>query len=129
MDAFGEIWDRKQKKIDLSEYSGREYSLINDMNLNFGMFGIIEESFADTSDKLSYEEEDLELQKLEEKYKDVIEIEGPLLGGNILQHCGFNFVIHSHDHDMHLHVIHKGRGVDIRIGFPELVILSYKKVN
>jgi len=66
---------------------------------------------------------------LEKKYKDALNWRGPLAGATIFRIDGFLFKVHSHDHGKHLHIIHKGRGIDARFSFPELQVVNYKSKN
>lgn len=71
--------------------------------------------------------EDEEKNRLDKKYKKALEWRGMLFGAGFGDLNGFKFVVHSHDHDRHLHIIHRGRGIDARFSFPDLKLLNYKK--
>lgn len=69
-----------------------------------------------------------EERRLMEKYREAITWRGPLARGTAHQWNGFKFIVHSNDHDIndkHFHIIHIGKGVDARISFPELKLISY----
>lgn len=121
---LNEIWKRREEKSGISEYKKDEYVYIQNQKLSWGIFNILEE-LDNIPENNPFAEEDLEIRKLEEQYQEVIEIEGPICGANILTYCGFHFIIYSNDHDRHLHVIHKGRMLNVRISFPEIMIDSY----
>jgi hypothetical protein len=73
--------------------------------------------------------EDREERKLERKYRKVIVWRGPLLGGIFGRVNGLTFNIYSNDHDKHFHIIHKGRGINARISFPDFQLINYKNVG
>jgi hypothetical protein len=123
---FNEIWERRQKKSGIDEYPTETYNYVEDKNLFCGLMGILEGSNNSLHQKNLLAKEDLEIQELNEKYKETIKINGPLLGGNVLTYGGFHCIIHTNDHGKHLHVIHKGIGLDVRISFPKIEIESYK---
>lgn len=101
---------------------------INVREVTYGVFEILGKSEV-VDENSPYVKERREKEALEEKYKDALEWRGPLVGASLFRIDGFLFKIHSHDHGKHLHIIHKGRGVDVRFSFPELEILSYKNIH
>lgn len=122
---FVEIVERREKKIGIPEYEGLDYRYVEDLALQLDILNIL------SGDGQNWEnpcaEEDAQLQQLEVKYADVIEVMGPMLGKEVLpSFFGFHAIIYSKDHGKHLHIIHSGRDVDVRISFPEIQIDSYK---
>ena len=70
-------------------------------------------------------EYDKQEKAIYKKYKDVINWRGPLLGGVVGMMNGFEMRVHSDDHGKHFHVIHRGKGVNVRFSFPEIEVVSY----
>lgn len=64
---------------------------------------------------------------LEKKYEDAIKWRGSLLRGAVHRWRGFVFRVYSNDHDRHLHVVHREKGIDARFSFPEIELIDYKK--
>lgn len=120
-----EIMKRRSEKTGIDDYKNINYTYINDDNINFGVFGLLND-FEFDQKASSFFEEDQAIKQLEEKFKETIEINGPLLGANILVRDGFHFIKYSNDHGRHFHIIHKGRGLDVRMSFPGLIVESYK---
>lgn len=66
--------------------------------------------------------------QLYEEYKDVIDWVGSIpCKGLVDELNGFEFRVHSHDHDTHFHIIHRDKGIDARFSFPDIELLNYKK--
>jgi len=96
-----------------------------------GILGIFEKNNEKDCkiNKYTFSKEDRDEEKLNKKYKDVIEWQGPLCGATIGNMDGFKFMVFSNDHDKHFHVIHKGRGVDARFSFPGIDLINYKNTG
>lgn len=73
------------------------------------------------------------IAELENKYKDVVEWLGERCGGSVGgPYRGFKFQVHSNDHGIHFHAIHKGRCIDARFSFDEskgVQFLNYVSKN
>lgn len=80
-----------------------------------------EESFKN----YAYQEENKREQELNEKYKDALEWQGPLIRGRVSQFDGFELRVYSDDHDQHFHIIHKEKGINARFSFPEIRLINY----
>lgn len=93
-----------------------------------GIFQVLEKEKGYNSD-YPFTQEDLDEEKLGEKYKDAIEWRGPLLGVAIGRMNGFEFIVFGNDHDKHLHVIHRARGINARFSFPEIELINYKNAK
>lgn len=132
---LNQIYESRQKKTyrgDEKDTYAQYLSLSEEGN--WKILGDILNIFENENDennvsKYTFSKEDKEEKKLKEKYKDLIEWLGPLCGATIGNMDGFKFMIHSHDHDKHFHVIHKGRRVDARFSFPDIELISYKNAH
>lgn len=74
----------------------------------------------------AYSEEDRLEEELNEKYKKALHWRGMLYKGLVSKFNGFELRVYSEDHDQHFHVIHKGKGINARFSFPELILINYK---
>jgi len=112
----------------VSEKEDDENAHINDPDILWGMFELLEKTEVEHTESPYVKEIKLKAE-LEKKYKDALNWRGPLAGATIFRIDGFLFKVHSHDHGKHLHIIHKGRGIDARFSFPELQVVNYKSKN
>src|SRR3989344_3540577 len=89
--------------------------------------GILEES--DTAlDPFTYSYEDTREREIADKYAEVLQWRGPILGGVVCRINGFEITVYSGDHrPQHFHIIHRGRGIDARFSYPQIELMSYKK--
>ncbi len=101
---------------------------ISDWDLSGGIFEILEKAENYNND-YPFTQEDLDEEKLKEKYKDAIEWQEPLLGVIAGRLDGFEFRIFSNDYGKHFHVIHRGRGINARFSFPEIKLVNYKQAK
>lgn len=128
------IFKSRHKKMYLGDEKDTQGQYINFTNpdnwkILEGILGLFEEENKKnekSKSKYTFSKEDKAEEKLNKKYKDVIEWRGPLLGGMIGNMDGFKFMVFSNDHDKHFHVVHKGRGVDARFSFPNIELINYK---
>ena len=127
-EAWEKIQERRRQKSGISETDESFYSYSHDWEMARGLLDIFGQEGGLNEDYL-FQEEDLEEKQLEEKYKDAIEWRGPLLHGTICKMNGFEYRLHSHDHDKHFHIIHRGRGINARFSFPEIELINYKNAK
>lgn len=93
-----------------------------------GIFQVLGKERGYNSD-YPFTQEDLDEERLEEKYKDAIEWRGPLLGVAVGRMNGFEFIVFNNDHGKHLHVIHRARGINARFSFPKIELINYKNAK
>lgn len=62
-----------------------------------------------------------------EKIQKFLKRTGHLCTGLIAKLNGYEFRVHSNDHDKHFHIIHKEKGIDARFSFPGIKLIDYKK--
>lgn len=122
-----EIRKSRQLKEKISENEKiNNFSYSNNWEMIGGLLNLLDEG-DDASVTNPYAEEDRKEKELENKYKDALEWQGPLLGGRVGRANGYEFRIYSNDHDKHFHVIHKGKGINARFSFPNIELLNYKR--
>lgn len=123
------IRKNRQEKNYISEEDASKYHYVNDFELIGSFLDLLGSTTQEVNKDYPFIDEDLEERMLEEKFKDALEWRGPLFGGVVGYMNGFEFRVHSHDHDRHLHIIHKGRGINARFSFPEIKLINYKKAR
>lgn len=124
-DTIQKIIQRKQDWENyIRELGELRKSIVDNREILEGVFEILEQS-DEQFEPYSESEEDIQAARLEEKYKDAISSRGPLLRGLAGKMEGFEIRVYSDDHGQHFHVIHKGKGVNVRFSFPEMNLLNY----
>ncbi len=104
----------------------RQFSDAYDWRMSTDILKIFDDS-EETLNGYAYTKEDIRQKKLEEKYKDALEWQGPVLGAGVGRVDGYEFRVYYDDHDQHFHVIHKGKGIDARFDFPSIQLRNYKR--
>jgi len=119
---WGKIEASRKNKDD-----GEDFQYLygpNNMDIADEILKILENS-EESFKNYAYQEEDKREQELNEKYKDALEWQGPLIRGMVSQFDGFELRVYSNDHDQHFHIIHKGKGINARFSFPEIRLINY----
>lgn len=123
--------DLREYNIRLSEICKRredEYAL-NKIDEVSASSHITDEIILTDIFEILESEEDQEISALEESFREALDWIGPRCAGSVPGFNGFHFTVHSHDHDQHFHIIHKGKGVDARFSFPGIKLIDYKVVG
>lgn len=116
--ALGEIMNSRRAEFEkIKNNTSSECIMIAEDKILDGIYEILESA------------NDNEVEELEKKYKDALEWSGPLVGGLVARLNGFMMVVYSNDHDKHFHVIHREKGINARISFPEIKLLNYVSKN
>lgn len=104
-----------------NELSNSPFPYIYDMYIVMNIRDILNEGPETKEDAI-----DKKLNELFIKYEYIINSKYQPKTGLAGKLNGFEFRVYSNDHDMHFHIIHRGKGVNARYSFPEIELMNYK---